>query len=466
MQSVSGVNRHSAAINQAEGIFIMPMRNNAAKKLIEHVDILTMDKHDHIYKDGVILYSGDTIEYVGPRQGLSPEQYSPGRNDTEVLDGKGMLALPGFINAHCHVSMTIFRGYADNLPLWEWLSERIWPLEDKLEPADAYWLTQLGAAEMISAGVTTFSDMYMFMSETAQAVSDCGMRAVLGRGLTGPDQNTDQRHKDVEELYEWHRGNRDAQGRIRMLVAPHAVYTCSPDYLKTCRELAEKFGVGIHIHMSETAKEVADCVREYGKTPVRHLHDLGLFDLPVTAAHCVHLTGEDMELMQKKDVRTVHCPSSNMKLASGFAPVDELLSRGICVALGTDGAASNNNLSIFKEMSLAALIAKGYTGNAKALPAGTAVKMATIHGAEALGLQNETGSLEPGKKADIQLINTNQPHYHPKEDPAVHLVYSGYSGDVNTVIINGQTVMKDRSLTTIDLGKVCEEVDRIAARIL
>jgi 5-methylthioadenosine/S-adenosylhomocysteine deaminase len=438
---------------------------NAANTLIEHVDILTMDKQGHYYADGVILYRGDTIAYVGPKEGYFPEKYSCDRNQTAILDGKGMLALPGFVNAHCHISMNIFRGYADNLPLWEWLSERIWPLEDKLEPKDAYWLSLLGAAEMISAGVTTFSDMYMFMLETAQAVSDCGMRAVLGRGLTGPDGNTDRRHKEVEELFEWQRGGL-AQGRIRMLVAPHAVYTCSPDYLKTCMKLAEKYGVGIHTHVSETEKEFTDCIREYGKTPVRHLYDLGLFELPVTAAHCVHLTREDMDLMQAGNVRAIHCPSSNMKLASGFAPVDELLDRGICVALGTDGAASNNNLSIWKEMSVAALIAKGHSGNAKALPAATVVEMATMQGARALGLQDEIGSLEPGKKADIQLINTNQPHYFPKEDPSVHLVYSGYSGDVNTVIINGQTVMKDRSLTTIDLSKVYEEVNKIAGRIL
>ena len=453
------------------------------KKRIEHVDILTMDEQNHYYKDGVILTEGDTIKYVGPGQGGSPETFGPGQrlpgncgtdacrpdrlekewNGAEILDGKGMLALPGFVNAHCHVAMTLFRGYADNLPLWEWLSQKIWPLEDKLKPDDAYWLSLLGAAEMISAGVTTFSDMYMFMSETARAVSDCGMRAVLGRGLTGPDRNTELRHKEVEDLFQWQKG---AQGRIRMMVAPHAVYTCTPDYLKTCRQLAEKYGVGIHIHVSETDKEVADCVREYGKTPVRHLYDLGILELPVTAAHCVHLTHEDMDLLEKQHVKAVHCPSSNMKLASGFAPVDELLERGICVALGTDGAASNNNLSVWKEMSLAALIAKGHTGNAKALPAQTAVEMATIQGAKALMLQDEIGSLEPGKKADIQLIDLKQPHYLPKQDPTVHLVYSGCSGDVNTVILNGQTVMKERNLTTIDLDKVYGEVEKIAGRIL
>jgi 5-methylthioadenosine/S-adenosylhomocysteine deaminase len=442
------------------------------KKLIENVDILTMDKEGHFFEDGVILYKDDTIEYVGPRSGLQnwDARGNPDLkpclgelDNVERIDGKGMLALPGFINAHCHVSMTIFRGYADNMPLWEWLSERIWPLEEKLVAEDAYWLTLLGTAEMISAGVTTFSDMYMFMSQTAKAVLDCGMRAVLGRGLTGPDNNTQLRHKEVEELFDQ---SKQSCGRISTMIAPHAVYTCSPEYLKTCLQLAERFGVGIHIHMSETEKEVADCVREYGKTPVRHLYDLGLFDVPITAAHCVHLTHDDMELMEEKNVKAVHCPSSNMKLASGFAPVDELLERGICVALGTDGAASNNNLSILKEMSLAALIAKGRTGNARALSADTAIKMATIQGARALSLEQEIGSLEPGKKADIQLIDFKQPHYYPKQNPSVHLVYSGHSGDVNTVIIDGQIVMQDRNLTTINMDEVYNEVDKIVKRIL
>lgn len=441
-------------------------------KLIENVDILTMDKEDRFYEDGVILYRDDVIEYVGPRSGL--EDWDVGENpnlrsrlgeldNVDRIDGKGMLALPGYVNAHCHVSMTIFRGYADNMPLWEWLSEKIWPLEDKLVAEDAYSLTLLGAAEMISAGVTTFSDMYMFMSETAKAVQDCGMRAVLGRGLTGPDDNTPLRHKEVEELFIQ---SQQSSGRITTMIAPHAVYTCTPEYLKACRQLAERFGVGVHIHMSETEKEVADCVREYGKTPVRHLYDLGLFDLPITAAHCVHLTHDDMDLIEENDVRVIHCPSSNMKLASGFAPVDELLERRICVALGTDGAASNNNLSILKEMSLAALIAKGRTGNAKALSAGTAIRMATVQGASALSLEHEIGSLEPGKKADIQLIDFKQPHYFPRQHPAVHLVYSGHSGDVRTVIINGQTVMQDGKLTTIDIDEVYGEVNKIVKRIL
>ncbi|HHY82833.1 MAG TPA: amidohydrolase [Clostridiales bacterium] len=431
------------------------------RTLIKNVEIVTMDSDNHYYPSGVILFSGDTIEYVGIEQNL-PANLNENTEKVKEIDGRGMLALPGFVNAHTHSAMTIFRGYADNLPLWEWLTTRIWPLEEKLQPGYTYWLSMLAAAEMISAGVTAFSDMYMFMTDTAKAVEDSGMRAVLARGLMGPDDQSEQRHKEVEELAEW---RYRAEGRIHMMISPHAVYTCSPEYLKTCRKLAEKYQTGIHIHMSETAKEVADCVREYGKTPVRHLYDLGIFELPVAAAHCVHLTDDDMDLMAENHVKAIHCPSSNMKLASGFAPVDKMIERGITVALGSDGAASSNNLSIFKEMSLASLIAKGYTGNATALSAETAVKMATIMGAKALMLQDEIGSLEPGKKADIQLIDMSGPHYYPKEDPLVHLVYSGYSGDVDTVIINGKIVMEHRKLTTIDLEQVYREVDNVARKI-
>lgn len=432
------------------------------KTLIKNIEIITMDDENRHYPEGAILYEDDTIVYAGPSSGLDSRLIKAEPGKLKIMDGRGMLALPGFVNAHTHIAMTAFRGYADNMPLWEWLSQRIWPMEERLEPGDAYWLSLLGAAEMISSGVTTFSDMYMFMTDTAQAVLDCGMRAVLSRGLTGPDEHMEQRYREVDELAEW---QRKAEGRIRMMIGPHSVYTCAPEVLITSRQLAEKYGVGIHVHLSETAGEVEECIGKYGKTPVRHLHDLGLFELPVTAAHCVHLTQDDMELMAGWNVKAVHCPSSNMKLASGFAPVDDMLRHGITLSLGTDGAASNNNLSILKEMSVAALIAKGYTGNAEALPAMKAVEMATRMGAEALNLQDEIGSLEPGKKADIQLIDLSGPHYHPREDPLVHLVYSGYSGDINTVVINGQVVMQDRVLTTIDLERVYKEVDRIIKRI-
>ncbi len=428
------------------------------KLIINSVDILAMDEAGHFYRDGTIVVNGDTIEYAGPKKGCEEEHTGAKR-----IDGRGMLAMPGFINTHTHVAMTVFRGYANDMALWDWLTGKIWPAEELLTGEDAYWATLLGAAEMIQAGITTFADMYMFMTHTARAVEDCGIRAVLARGLSGPDKATDERHREVEELFSL---RTRAEGRITTMIAPHSVYTCSPDYLKVCRELAEKHGVGIHIHLSETEREVRDCIREHGCTPVRLLKRLGLFDLPVLAAHCVHLTDEDIDILAESDARVSHNPSSNMKLSSGFAPVAGLMRKGICVALGTDGAASNNNLSVWKEMTLATLIAKGRTGDPAALPARAALRMATVMGAKALSLNGVTGSLEKGKKADIILVDTSKPHYFPRGDVEVDLVYSGYPQDVDTVIVNGKILMTGRELTTIDLDKVYHEVQKTADRIL
>ncbi|HPT78775.1 MAG TPA: amidohydrolase [Candidatus Atribacteria bacterium] len=428
------------------------------KLIIDNIDIISMDEAGHFYRDGVIVIDGDTIEYAGAKSGLKADH-----PDAKRVDGHGMLALPGFVNTHTHVAMTIFRGYANDMALWDWLAEKIWPAEELLTGEDAYWATLLGAAEMIQAGVTTFADMYMFMTQTARAVEDCGIRAVLARGLSGPDGSTDERHREVEELRTW---RTRAQGRITTMIGPHSIYTCSRDYLKVCKGMAEKHGVGIHIHLSETEQEVRDCIREHGCTPVRLLMELGLFDLPVLAAHCVHLNDEDIEILAESGVRVSHNPSSNLKLSSGFAPVTRLLERGICVAFGTDGAASNNNLSVWKEMTLASLIAKGQSGDPAALPAKTALRMATAMGAKALSLDKVTGSLEKGKKADIILIDTNKPHYFPKGDREVNLVYSGYSQDVDTVIVNGRILMAGRELTTIDMDRVHYEVDKIVSRIL
>ena len=210
------------------------------KTLIKNIEIITMDDENRHYPEGAILYEDDTIVYAGPSSGLDSRLIKAEPGKLTIMDGRGMLALPGFVNAHTHIAMTAFRGYADNMPLWEWLSQRIWPMEERLEPGDAYWLSLLGAAEMISSGVTTFSDMYMFMTDTAQAVLDCGMRAVLSRGLTGPDEHMEQRYREVDELAEW---QRKAEGRIRMMIGPHSVYTCAPEVLITSRQLAEKYGV-------------------------------------------------------------------------------------------------------------------------------------------------------------------------------------------------------------------------------
>ena len=429
------------------------------KTVIKNINIMTMDQRESIYKKGALAIDGDSLTYVGDMEDMPPELGI----SASIIDGRRMAALPGFINAHTHIAMTLFRGYADDLPLWEWLSEKIWPLEDRLVRDDIYWLSMLAASEMIAGGVTAFSDMYMFMEETARAVLESGMRAVLARGLQGPDSATERRHREVAALAEL---NGSGNGRITTMIGPHSVYTCTPDYLRECLGLAQRYNTGIHIHLSETKKEVSDCKAAYGKTPVGLLQDLGLFDVPVLAAHCVHLTDEDLQILSDSDVRAAHCPASNMKLSSGFAPIQRMLDMGICTALGTDGAASNNNLSVMKEMGLTALMMKGISEKPTDLPAKRVLEMGTINGARALGLGSITGSLEPGKKADIVLIDTNKPHFMPMNELSSHMVYSASSGDVHSVWIDGRLIYENGRYHTIDLQRVFQEIERIRERVI
>jgi 5-methylthioadenosine/S-adenosylhomocysteine deaminase len=250
-----------------------------------------------------------------------------------------------------------------------------------------------------------------------------------------------------------------------MRIAPHAVYTCTPAYLQECGELARKYGVGLHMHLSETEWEVADCQNRYGKRPPALLEDVGLLELPLTAAHCVHLTEGEVDLLAQCGVIPVHCPASNLKLASGFAPVQAMLQRGMTVALGTDGAASNNNLSIFQEMKLAALLAKGAAMDPTALPAQTALAMANRNGAMALGLFDEIGSLEPGKKADLLLLYGRRPHHYPQGEYIAQIVYSGHSSDVRSLWIDGRRVYEDGRFLTLDIERAAAETQRIVTRI-
>jgi len=411
------------------------------------------------YPDGCIAVEDDTIVYIGDEQQLPPD-FVPNK----VLDGKGMLALPGFINAHTHSAMSLFRSYANDTPLMEWLTQKIWPLEDKMNSEDAYWLSMLSIAEMLLSGVTTFVDMYMFMDQTAKAVAHSGIRAVLARGLQGTDDRSEQRIVENRRLWEeWH-GH--AEGRIRVMIGPHAVYTCNADYLRKCMELAEDLGVGIHTHLAETRTEVDDTLQQYGKTPVEFLYEIGLFKHRVLAAHCVHLTRHDMDILKENNVQVVHCPVSNLKLGSGIARVTMLIDKGINVALGTDSAASNNSLSIMREMTFAALLGKGINEDPAVIPAKQVLKMATCCGAKAVGWDDCIGSLEVGKRADIVLVRCDAPYYYPTADAVTHLVYSGRDADVDTVIINGNIVMEGRQLTTIDLQQVYYEVERIRRRVM
>lgn len=426
--------------------------------LIEHVTIIPMTGRGVMIPGGVIAVTGDCISYVGPRAGL-PADFTP----TERLDGGGHLALPGLVNSHTHVAMTVLRNYADDLPLMSWLTQKIWPLEDRLTGEDAYYSSLLGMVEMIKSGTTTFADMYMFTEEMATAADRMGLRACLSRGLQGATPG-DHRFQETKDLYRrWHC---QGDGRITVMVGPHAPFTCTLPYLEKALELAEDLDTGIHIHLSETESEVEQMQQEYGKSPVALVADLGFFRRHTLAAHCVRVSPQDIEILKTAGVHVAHNPGSNLKLGSGIAPVPAMLAQKINVALGTDSAASNNNLSIFKEMNLAALLHKGSTGNPVAVDAYTALEMATINGAGALALDHETGTLTPGKKADIILVAGNQAHAYPHYNPIAYLAYAASSSDVDTVIINGRVVMEHRQLTTMDEAEILARAEACAQRLV
>jgi 5-methylthioadenosine/S-adenosylhomocysteine deaminase len=380
-----------------------------------------------------------------------------------VIDGKDHLCLPGLINCHTHAAMTLLRSYADDLPLMHWLEKKIWPMEARLTGDDVYWGTLLAIVEMIESGTTTFSDMYFFTDRVAEAVEVSGVRACLSRGLIGIGDSAEQGLEESRELLEKWQGAAD--GRISIWLGPHAPYTCPPDFLDKVLTLAQDYRAGIHIHVAETKDEIEQIAREYGKTPVAYLSERGVFRFPVLAAHCVYLTEEDIETLAAAGAAVAHNPESNMKLASGIAPIPELLAAGVTVGIGTDGASSNNNLDMFEEMRTAALLHKVNKGDPQVLPASQVLSMATRDGARALRL-DDLGLLQPGYKADLILVNLNEAHLHPRHNPVAHMVYSARGGDVETVIIDGRIVMEGRKILTIDKERVLAEVEERARRLL
>lgn len=427
-----------------------------AKTLIRNATIIPMTGKDIIMPDGEIAVDENKIVYAGPKGSVPPNWVAD-----EIFDAAGMVAMPGFVNCHTHAAMTILRSYADDMPLMEWLSERIWPLEDRLTGEDVYWGTMLCVLEMIRSGTTTFADMYFFMEEVAQVVEKTGIRASLARGMVGVAPTAESALAETDAfIAKW---NGAAGGRITTMVGPHAPYTCPPDYLKKAVALAEKHQVGVHIHLAETRPEVEDIRKQYGKTPIEYVRDLGLLEFPVLGAHCVHLTQDDIKIIKEKNVGVAHNPESNMKLASGIAPIPQLLAEGINVGLGTDGAASNNNLDMMEEMRTAAFLHKVNTMDSTTLPSYEALELATANGGRVLGL--EVGVIQPGFKADIIMIDFEKPHLYPRHDIIAHTVYAGQSSDVDTVMIDGKFVMKNRKLLTMDEKEILSNVQRCADRL-
>ncbi|MBQ6297706.1 MAG: amidohydrolase [Selenomonadaceae bacterium] len=379
-----------------------------------------------------------------------------------IIDGKNKFATPGLVNAHTHASMTLLRSYSDDKSLMDWLQKDIWPIEDKMTRKDIYCGAALAAVEMIRGGTTAFADMYgPCMEEVAKIVDESGLRGSLSQGLIS-FADGDKKLASNVELYKNFHGAAD--GRIQIMLGPHAIYTCPPDYLKKVVVEAEKLGAEVHMHMNETKTEIDDCLKNYGKRPFEVVAETGLLDCGMLAAHCVYLSDEEIEIISKKNVRVAHNPGSNMKLASGIAPVTKLLAKNVTVALGTDGASSNNNLDMLEEMRLAALLAKVDTLNPLAVPAAQAIQMATENGAKALNLAN-VGRLEEGYKADIVLWDMSSVEWQPNYNPASLLVYSANSAAADTVIVDGKILMQGRELKTLDEEKIIAEFTACAERL-
>lgn len=418
--------------------------------------ILPMTGRDEFFPQGELCIEDDLIVAVGG-VGSAPAGFAPDR----VLELPNHVVMPGLINTHTHAAMTLLRGYADDLPLMPWLNEKVWPFEEKLTDEDIYWGTSLALCEMIRSGTTTMLDMYASMDQVAEAVLQAGTRAVLSRGLIGNGPNGERALEENIELVRRYQGA--GNGRVSVMFGPHAPYTCSGDYLRKVKAEADRLKVGIHIHVAETRDEINSLQTQYGKTPVQWLDELGLFEGHVVAAHCVHLTPGDMEILVRKHICVAHNAESNMKLSSGTAPVAELRAKGVTVGLGTDGASSNNNLDMFGEMRTAAFQQKLQV-NPTALPAYDVLEMATIGGAQTLGLEN-VGMLAPGFKADLISLDLDQPHFYPRFSIPAHLVYAAHAGDVRTVMVDGKFLMEERKLLSLDEGKVCREAERRAKGI-
>ena len=400
-------------------------------------------KQSLLIKDDLIAEIADTID-----EG----------NVDKIIDAEGKILLPGLINTHTHLSMTLFRGLADDLSLDSWLNDHIWPMEANLNGDYCYIGALLGAVELIKSGTTTFSDMYFYMEDVARAVEDAGIRAVLSYGMIDFG-DAEKREAEIEENLQLFKScNGMADGRIKVFFGPHSPYTASEDLLIKVRELADEYNMGIHIHVSETEKEINDSLDEKGLRPFEYLEKIGFLGPDVVAAHCVWLSDEEIKIIKKHNVKVSHNPCSNMKLASGIAPVSKLIENDICVSIGTDGASSNNNLDLIEELKTASLLQKVSTLDPKVLTSDEAITMATIKGAEALGLENEIGSIEVGKKADIILIDTNSANMVPDSSSlSSNVIYSANGSNVDTTICNGKILMENKKLTVLDEQEIYDK---------
>ncbi len=410
---------------------------------------------EDVIQETSLYIEGDRIAAIGDEPA--------GFSEDKVIDGKDKLVIPGLINCHTHSYMSFMRNVADDLSFMDWLFGTIDPIEQQMTDEDTYWGANLAIIEMMKSGTTCFNDMQMNIHQTTRAVKESGMRAVICRGLVGSG-NDEAGQSRLRQAYEERDAAKDCD-RLTFKLGPHAPYTCDDEFLKIVAAEAKKENMGIHVHLSESESEISQIQEKYGCTPIALAEKCGIFDVSAIAAHCVQVTDEDIAILKRKNVSVVTNPASNMKLGNGFAPIAKMLDAGINVCLGTDGAASNNCLNMFHELSLLTLIHKGTGKTPQCVSAKEGFRIATINGAKALGLEKEIGSIEVGKKADLAILDLNTPSLTPRNNLLAGLSYSANGSEVETVIINGRITMENRRILTVDEKLVYGKIQDIIVRM-
>lgn len=428
--------------------------------LIKNVTAVTMDDEGHLYSDAYIAIKDGKISYIGTE--------APQEQAEKVIDGRGMIAMPGLVNTHSHAAMSLMRGYADDYVLQEWLNDHVFPIEGKLVGDDVYWAMLWAQAEMLATGTIAYTDMYMHLPKMAQAAVDGGLYANISNGAmcfnpAGYCFDTDGVTGQNREVLE--RFHQADNGRVKLDVSIHAEYTSFPGLWQDFSAYAAENGLNMHIHLSETRAEHENCIAKYGKTPAAILAENGVFNTRATAAHCVWVSDADMDLLREKQVTVAHNPVSNLKLASGIAPVARMLEKGVNVALGTDGVCSNNNHDLFEEIKLAALLQKGVSGDPRLVPAQQALKMATRAGAFAQGREQEIGQLKEGFDASLILVDTGKPGLYPVHNPVSTLAYSARGGDVYLTMIRGKVLYENGIYTALDMEHIRSKMEPILNRL-
>jgi len=454
---------------EAHLCFMVSTRNFLKKdNLMQNIDLvisggtaLLMNSNLTCLENAGIAINASSIIDIGPKEAIL-QKYTA----KKIINADGSLVMPGFVNTHTHAAMTCFRGIADDLELMDWLNNYIFPAEAKnVTPHLAYWGSLLACAEMIKSGTTTFCDMYIFEEETARAAKEAGVRCLIGEVLFDfPSPSC----KTPEEGFAYTRRLAEKwrdDPLVNIIVEPHSLYTCSPALLAGAKKIADDYHLMIGTHLLENKAELEQLQQKFGKSAISFLDDIGYLSERLLAFHCVCLSPDEIKLFGEKGCKVSHNPASNMKLANGIPPVPDMIEAGITVGLGTDGCASNNTLDMIKEMSTAAKLHKVASLDPPVMDAKTVVRMATLAGAQALGMDHLTGSLDVGKKADIIVIGLNKPHLTPIYNEYSHLVYAAGGADVDTVVINGKLVMEDRRLLTINEADVMNEVRKIAVQI-